>query len=95
LARDLIKLSGLVPYDDIDIKITGLRPGEKLFEELLLSEEGVTQTTHQKIYVAQPINPDINLLKNQINTLKTVIHECDGIEIRKVLKDIVPEYMHQ
>ncbi|MBN2285901.1 MAG: polysaccharide biosynthesis protein [Tissierellales bacterium] len=95
LARDLIKLSGLVPYDDIDIKITGLRPGEKLYEELLLSEEGITQTTHQKIYVAQPINPDINLLKNQINTLKTVIHECDEIEIRKVLKDIVPEYMHQ
>jgi FlaA1/EpsC-like NDP-sugar epimerase len=51
LAEDLIKLSGFIPYEDIDIQFTGLRPGEKLYEELLLSEEGITNTAHSKIFV--------------------------------------------
>lgn len=55
LAEKLIRLSGFEPYKDIDIKITGLRPGEKLYEELLLSEEGIKETNHNKIYIGHPI----------------------------------------
>ncbi len=55
LAENVIRLSGLEPYEDIDIKITGLRPGEKLYEELLLAEEGIKETTHDKIFVGHPI----------------------------------------
>lgn len=55
LAENVIRLSGYVPYVDIDIKITGLRPGEKLYEELLLDEEGIEKTAHDKIYVGHPL----------------------------------------
>ncbi len=57
LAENVIRLSGYTPYVDIDIKITGLRPGEKLYEELLLDEEGIEKTAHNKIYVWHPIPP--------------------------------------
>ena len=53
LAKDLIKLSGFIPDKDIEIKITGLRPGEKLFEELLSAEDGTEKTTHSKIFNSQ------------------------------------------
>ena len=53
LAKDLIRLSGYEPYVDIPIEITGLRPGEKLFEELLLDEEGITATKHSKIFIGE------------------------------------------
>lgn len=55
LAVDLIKLSGLEPNRDIKIKITGLRPGEKLYEELLMSEEGLKSTGHNKIYIGNQL----------------------------------------
>ena len=55
LAEKLIRLSGFEPYEDIDIQVTGLRPGEKLYEELLLSEEGLQETTHDKIFVGHPM----------------------------------------
>ena len=55
LAENLIKLSGFEPYKDIDIEITGLRPGEKLYEELLLAEEGIKETGHNKIFIGHPI----------------------------------------
>ncbi len=55
LAENVIRLSGFEPYDDIDIQITGLRPGEKLYEELLMDEEGIKETTHEKIYVGHPV----------------------------------------
>ncbi len=54
LARSLIKLSGFTPGEDIDIKVTGMRPGEKLYEELLTADEGVNSTSHQRIFVAKP-----------------------------------------
>ena len=56
LAVSLIKLTGLEPEIDIPIKITGLRPGEKLYEELLMSEEGLTNTEHNKIFIGKPSN---------------------------------------
>ncbi|MDD4564593.1 MAG: nucleoside-diphosphate sugar epimerase/dehydratase [Eubacteriales bacterium] len=61
LAENVIRLSGYTPYVDIDIKITGLRPGEKLYEELLLDEEGIEKTAHNKIYVGHPLPPPQSL----------------------------------
>jgi FlaA1/EpsC-like NDP-sugar epimerase len=59
LAETLIRLSGLKPYVDIDIKVTGMRPGEKLYEELFTPEEGVDATKHQRIFVAKPCHLDL------------------------------------
>lgn len=70
LATTLIRLSGLQPYIDIDIKVTGMRPGEKLFEELLTDEEGVNATTHQRIFVAKPSQLDTALLDHTIRSFE-------------------------
>lgn len=64
LAETLIRLSGFQPHTDIDIVITGMRPGEKLFEELLTAEEGVNATTHERIFVARPTGLNLELLKH-------------------------------
>lgn len=66
LAVTLIRLSGFQPYTDIDIKITGMRPGEKLYEELLTAEEGINSTSHKRIFVAKPINLDLDLLDETV-----------------------------
>lgn len=66
LATTLIRLSGYEPYTEIELKITGMRPGEKLFEELLTDEEGVNATTHQRIFVAKPTGLDMKLLEETI-----------------------------
>lgn len=66
LATTLIRLSGLQPYSDIDIKVTGMRPGEKLYEELLTDEEGVNATTHARIFVAKPSRLDVPLLDSTL-----------------------------
>lgn len=93
LAENIIRLSGYVPGIDIDIEITGLRPGEKLYEELLLDEESVKKTAHQKIYVEHPLPPDPELSR--------LLSGEDGItlegEIERLLKesdDEVKEWLH-
>ncbi len=70
LAKDLIKLSGFEPEVDIKIEITGLRPGEKLYEELLMDEEGLRKTSHEKIFIAKPGEYDFEMLKLGVNALK-------------------------
>ena len=89
MAEDLIRLSGLEPHRDIEIKFCGLRPGEKLYEELLTAEEGTKATKHQKIFVAglNPINSDI--LHGSLHELTAT---CNKDEIILLLKDIVPRY---
>ena len=77
LAIDLIKLSGMEPGIDIDIRFTGLRPGEKLYEELLLAEEGVKGTEHQKIFIGKPIRVDYKTLMKEITSLRTILMEND------------------
>src|SRR5690606_9221456 len=62
LAKNLIRLSGLKPDIDIKIKFTGLRAGEKLFEELLLNEKGLQTTHNDKIFITRPIHPDLSVL---------------------------------
>lgn len=69
LALNLIRLSGLKPYEDIDIKFTGLRPGEKLYEELLMSEEGLQSTENKLIHIGKPIEFDEDLFVHQLEEL--------------------------
>lgn len=88
LARELIRLSGFVPDVDIPIKYIGLRPGEKLYEELLMAEEGLRSTHHEKIYIAKPMAIDVKMLEKELDELL----ELEGKELKKKLKKIVPTY---
>jgi len=92
LARDLIRLSGLVPDQDIEIRYTGLRPGEKLFEELSLGEEDTEKTTHPRIFIGKVKAPNFHWLSNLIDDLdeSAVAHDVNRIYAK--LKEIVPEY---
>ena len=96
MALNLIKLSGLEPNVDIQIKITGLRPGEKLYEELLMAEEGLTQTKHDKIYIAEPMDIDMKKIENKLNVLDKLLVDGTNNEqkekIRKAMKDVVPTF---
>ena len=91
LARDLIRLSGLEPDVDIEIKYTGLRPGEKLYEELLLEEEGLTATRHEKIFIGKPTSIDLHELKKELETLK-FITVGTGENLIKFVQHLVPNY---
>ena len=95
LAEDLIRLSGFIPYEDMDIEITGLRPGEKLYEELLLKEEGILETHHDKIYIGRPLNVNPEQLKTQLNQLEAMIDEESDQALKQVLRGIVPTYQDQ
>lgn len=92
LAVNLIRLSGLRPYEDIDIEITGLRPGEKLYEELLMAEEGLRKTEHSKIFVGNPTFSDFSVLENNLELLRETIDCDDENRLRSVLSEIVPTY---
>ena len=92
LAMDLIKLSGLEPNRDIKVKVTGLRPGEKLYEELLMSEEGLLETTHNKIHIGKPTFDDMDVLKAKLEELKKILSEDDTQVIKNKMKEIVPTY---
>ncbi len=92
LAEDLIRLSGYEPHEEIEIKITGLRPGEKLYEELLMQEEGMKETPHQKIFIGKPMFADFKVLMNMLDNLKSVIKENDDHLLRTQIKSMVPSY---
>jgi len=92
LAEELIRLSGKAPYEDIDITFTGLRPGEKLYEELLLDGEGVKPTTHEKICVAGSMQEDEETLQRQLDELFDSARKLDLGRTIEVLHEIVPEY---
>lgn len=94
LALNMLKLSGLEPGRDIEIKITGLRPGEKLYEELSKSEEDV-RTVHEKIFVAKPLEINFESLKSKLDTLYLSVDNMSDMELRSYLKEIVPEYRFQ
>ena len=91
LAHNLIRLSGYEPYTDIDIKFVGLRPGEKLFEELLLDSEGLKDTKHKKIFVENTVDDEVLHLNRQLKKLYSFI-EKDDIKLVNVIKEIVPTY---
>lgn len=92
LAKNLIRLSGFRPYEDIDIQFTGLRPGEKLYEELLMSEEGLQETENKLIHIGKPIELNEELFLKQLDELKKISNE-DSINIRKKVQEIVPTYV--
>jgi len=92
LAKKMIHLSGLQYPNDIDIKISGLRPGEKLFEELLTNEENTIPTYHKKILIARTQNINYKVIKNLIEELITSDEE-NSYEIVTRLKAIIPEYI--
>jgi FlaA1/EpsC-like NDP-sugar epimerase len=91
LAKNLIRLSGFEPEEDIKIEFTGLRPGEKLYEELLLAEEGLTKTKNEKIYVAKPVFSNLQLLKEEIDKLKHILLN-DTEKLFEYIRKIVPTY---
>lgn len=92
LAEELIRLSGKEPYEDIAIEFTGLRPGEKLFEELLLAGEGVQPTKHEKICVAASVLEDETQLQQQLEKLYLLAKKMDLNGVIEQLKVLVPEY---
>ena len=91
LARDLIRLSGLEPDVDIKIEFTGLRPGEKLYEELLMEEEGLTATKYEKIFVGKPVFTDINSLRKELDNLKRILIGSDE-DLIEYMEHLVPTY---
>ena len=93
LARNLIRLSGFTPDVDIKIEFTGLRPGEKLYEELLMAAEGLQKTANQRIFIGNPLPVDADKLSEQLAFLgKEAWNECTNM--KELVHDIVPEY-HQ
>ena len=95
LAEKMIKLSGLTVGRDIDIVVTGLRPGEKLYEELLMDEEGLSSTKNKKIFVAKPNDIDFEKLKEDIDVLLKYANEEDSQSIRYKLKCLVPSFKEE
>lgn len=92
LAVNLIKLAGFIPDVDIKIEVTGLRPGEKLYEELLMDEEGLQKTGHEKIFIGQPIFSDMAELERELDILRTAIDTEDNDKIKYAVAEVVPTY---
>ena len=92
LAHDLIRLSGFKPFEDIDIEVTGLRPGEKLYEELLMDDEGLTDTKYEKIHIGKPGEADYEILKKSFKELDRLLKvgEVDGVI--DMIRHIVPTF---
>jgi len=92
LAVDLIKLSGLKLNEDIEIEIVGLRPGEKLYEELLTDEEGLTDTPYDKIRIGKPGEIDYALLKKSLDEVRLILKSSDKKDLIGKVQKIVPTY---
>jgi len=93
LAEEMIRLSGLVPYEDIDIKYTGLRPGEKLYEELLYDKETMETLKNQKIVTANVRIYDFKQVSEWVDRLIQIANTFDKEHIVKAMKEIVPEFV--
>ena len=91
MARNLIRLSGYVPDEDIKIVYTGLRPGEKLYEELLMDEEGMQETENELIYIGKPIEMDDEDFKKKLELLDRESRE-ESPRIKEIVAEIVPTY---
>ena len=93
LAKNLIKLSGLEPGVDIKIEFSGLRPGEKLYEELLMSEEGLTSTENKKIFIGNPIKFDVEKTYKHLDVLKKVVMSEEVELIDSIMRQLVTTYI--
>ncbi len=92
LAKNLIRLSGYKPFEDIPIEFTGLRPGEKLYEELLMGEEGLQETSNRLIHIGKPIEFDEERFLEQLDELKKIADKDSG-KVRQKVQEIVPTYV--
>ncbi len=95
MAVNLIKLSGYEPNVDIPIEITGLRPGEKLYEEILMDEEGLQETKHDKIHIAKPMDINIEMITKKLSKLQFLLENSNNEskkEIKEIIKEVVPTY---
>jgi len=92
LARDLIRLSGLVPEKDIQIEFCGVRPGEKLYEEILTAEEGANTTRHERIYVGKPDDFDPEHLRKDLTYLERWVSVADRVKVVEKLYEMIPQY---
>jgi len=96
LACDMIRLSGYIPQRDIQIVFTGMRPGEKLFEELRLAEEDTDKTASDKIYINKPVQTDEDLLRRQLNHLHDAVQQEGGAEpLFDAVRALVPTFGQQ
>ena len=94
MAENLIRLSGYEPYKDIDICFTGLRPGEKLYEELLMDEEGLQKTVNDRIFIGKPIDMDYDRFERALQRLgEAALSETANM--RELVHDLVPEYHYR
>ena len=94
LAENLIRLSGYRPYEDIKIEFTGLRPGEKLYEEMLMDEEGLQDTANSMIHIGKPLDIDEEEFFEQLKELKD-LSRIEDQDVRPIVKRIVPTYTYK
>ena len=95
LAENLIKLSGFIPYKDIQIVFTGLRPGEKLYEEMLMDEEGLRKTDNRKIYIGAPLRLNNQTFFDHLMALKQIAYSNNSENLVQALTDMVPTFHHR
>lgn len=95
LAENLIRMYGKVPYEDVEIKFTGLRPGEKLFEELLMDEEGLKKTSNKKIFIGNQIKIEPEKFLSQLDEIEKYASSNDSEKVVEKLAEMVPTFNHK
>ena len=94
LAENMIKMMGYTPYEDIQIKFTGLRPGEKLYEELLMKEEGLRKTDNNKIFIGRQVHIDADKFIAELEKMRGICASNDKKAVVEQLKVLVPTFHH-
>ena len=94
LAENLIRMYGKVPYRDVEIKFTGLRPGEKLYEELLMDEEGLQKTDNKKIFIGNQLDIDADELNQELDELHEIVETNDNDATVRKLEAMVDTFHH-
>ena len=94
LAENMIKMMGYTPYEDIQIKFTGLRPGEKLYEELLMKEEGLKKTDNNKIFIGKQMTIDTDKFTADLEDMRAICQTNDKEKVIEKLKVLVPTFHH-
>lgn len=94
LAENMIKMMGYKPYEDIQIKFTGLRPGEKLYEELLMKEEGLRKTDNNKIFIGKQMQIDTDAFTKELDKMRAICNTNDKQAVIDELKVLVPTFRH-
>ena len=92
LAADMIRQAGFIPNEDIEIRVVGLRPGEKLFEELSLERENILPTSHSKIKIFQGPHVHLETIQTFIRDLQDMVAQRNELAVLDLLKGLIPEY---